>query len=90
MTERTNVRMTRMRVIACFNDTALLRLLGVVRRRGFCVRSVEANVDGTGRMNVSLALESDRPVDVLIRQIGRLIGVEDVRVEPAVASVAVA
>lgn len=56
------------------DDAALIRLLGVIRRRGFAVRSMEASERG-GAMGVGVWIESDRPVEILVRQIERIVGV---------------
>ncbi|MEZ6317830.1 MAG: ACT domain-containing protein [Phycisphaerales bacterium] len=81
---------TRLSVTLGDEDTALARLLGVVRRRGFRVRAIEANFNGAGAIAVLMAVESQRPVDVLIRQIARIIGVEHVSIEPPLQAIAVA
>lgn len=73
-----------------FDDTALTRLLGVVRRRGFSVRTLQANDNGAGSMAVSMDVESPRPIDVLVRQIARIIDVESVSIQQPVTVAAVA
>jgi|GEM_PF-3206515 len=72
------------------NDTALSRLLGVVRRRGFSLRALHASQDGAGKLMVSMAVESTRPVELLVRQIAKVIEVEVVQVQHAAPAVAVA
>jgi acetolactate synthase-1/3 small subunit len=67
-------------------DGSLLRLLGLMGRRGFEVASMVARRTDDGRwIDVTVELESDRPVDVLGRQIGKLFDVVTVQVEPAPA-----
>jgi len=71
---------TDLRVDMTADDTALLRLLGVVRRRGFAVRAIEAQELGECSLGVSMTIESARPVEVLVRQIDRIVGVQRVSV----------
>ena len=70
------------------DDTALLRLLGVVRRRGYAVRALEAADRQGDAWRIVMCIESTRPIDALIRQIGRLIGVSSITAAPSSDGVA--
>jgi len=61
-------------------DGALLRVLGLVERRGYAPVHVDfASVDG-GDYELNLGVLGARPVELLARQLGRLLEVKRVRV----------
>ena len=62
-------------------EGAVLRLIGLVERRGYDVRSINLPISSEGRMNLDLgvcARDDNRDIGVLRRQIHRLIGVRRV------------
>lgn len=68
-------------------EGALLRILGLIERRGFMLRDLSVrNGDEAGSLIVNVeARDRDRPLDVLARQIERLVNVKSVSiVTPAV------
>lgn len=69
-----------MEVEARKSAEALVRVLGLVRRRGYEVETVQAvpTVDGSS-LRMCLGIESDRPADLLARQLEKLVDVERVR-----------
>ncbi len=60
-------------------EGALLRLLGTVERRGFALSGMSADTTEAGALAVRLQLEGARDLQVLCRQIERLIDVREVR-----------
>jgi acetolactate synthase regulatory subunit len=59
------------------DEGALLRLIGVVRRRGYEVLDLEAHTtQGGASMEVLLTLESERSAEVLERHVAKLVEVE--------------
>ncbi len=63
-------------------DGAVVRMLGLVERRGYVVRRV-AMEEHAGKGSMILDLEprdSSRRVDVVVRQLGRLIDVKSVSI----------
>jgi acetolactate synthase II small subunit len=65
-------------------EGAVLRMLGLVERRGFAVRRIamsEDNTSGTLAMDVE-ARDPLRRLDVLSRQLERLIEVRSVAISP--------
>ena len=60
-------------------EGALLRLLGTVERRGFALSGLSADQTDAGALAVRLQLEGARDLQVLCRQIERLIDVREVR-----------
>jgi len=63
-------------------EGALLRLLGTVERRGFALSGMHADSTDAGILAVRLQLEGARDLQVLCRQIERLIDVRAVRLLP--------
>jgi len=63
-------------------EGALLRLLGTVERRGFALSGMHADATEAGGLAVRLHLEGARDLQVLCRQIERLIDVREVRLLP--------
>lgn len=75
------------RIEICFTpgEGAVLRMLGVVERRGFAVRTIAMAEDSSA---ASLAVEVEprdplRRLDVLARQLERLVDVRSVSISPA-------
>lgn len=61
------------------SEGALLRMLGLVGRRGFEATELRSLATGCGRwLDVTMTLVGERPRDVLARQIDRLFDVERV------------
>ncbi len=60
-------------------EGALLRLLGTVERRGFALSGLSADQTDAGALAVRLQLDGARDLQVLCRQIERLIDVRAVR-----------
>lgn len=59
------------------NEGALVRLLGLIERRGFRLGTVSTHPTPRGtRLSLTLASD-DRPADVLLRQVSRLHDVLD-------------
>ncbi len=58
-------------------EGALVRLLGTIERRGFRIEAMRTEPDARGT-RVHLRLPSDsRPVDILLRQLQRLVDVRE-------------
>jgi acetolactate synthase regulatory subunit len=67
----------------------LERLIGVFRRRGWQVVSLEARATRDGStMTVHAVLEGDRSPEVLVRQVQRLVDVEAIHLEEGEPQVA--
>jgi acetolactate synthase regulatory subunit len=67
----------------------LERLIGVFRRRGWQVVTLEARATRDGStMTVHATLEGDRSPEVLVRQVQRLVDVETVHLEEGEPQVA--
>ena len=64
------------------SEGALVRLLGLAERRGYCPVRVSAVPAGPDRTVVHLGVHSDRPLDQLIRQINKLYDVLHVEKTP--------
>lgn len=60
-------------------EGALLRVMGLIGRRGHEIERIVAQPtdDGTA-WSLSLQTRGDRPIDVLVRQIGKLVDVNAV------------
>lgn len=58
-------------------EGSLLRVLGVIERRGYVLQDLNVRASGPDRFQLSLAVESQRDAQVLIRQLERLIDVHD-------------
>ncbi|HEX2140058.1 MAG TPA: ACT domain-containing protein [Woeseiaceae bacterium] len=64
--------MPELKLLLADREGALVRLLGLVERRGFRLGTITTRSTPTGTQ-LSLTLASDdRPVDVLLRQVERL------------------
>ncbi|MGM0577709.1 MAG: ACT domain-containing protein [Myxococcota bacterium] len=80
MTTTYNVRLKRA-------EGALVRMLGLVGRRGFEPVDLNAAATACGRwIDVHLTVQGERPSDLLARQIERLFDVEQVTFADAVAA----
>ena len=68
-------------------EGALVRTLGLIERRGFAVTSISTSPEQSGQqLEIILEVEStDRSVEVLIRQVARLLDVCVVAPAPAEA-----
>ena len=64
-------------------DGALLRTVGLVERRGFRVRACCLHESQDDRCLLEMQVESERPVEVLKRQIERLHDVQWVELQAA-------
>ncbi|MBI4566182.1 MAG: ACT domain-containing protein [Planctomycetes bacterium] len=61
-------------------EGALVRVLGLVGRRGYEVIRVEARPSGDERvMDVVMTVQSDRPADVLVRHMAKLFDVVEIQ-----------
>lgn len=63
------------------SEGALVRLLGLVERRGFTVSTMEKSAAANGESTVTLGLaarDGVRSMDILVRQIDRLLDVNAV------------
>ena len=70
-------------------EGCLVRLLGLVQRRGYDVRNVTAQLTADEKafdvvLTVRAIAPANRPLDVLLRMIDKLYDVESVRVEESV------
>ena len=61
---------------------ALVRVLGLVERRGFEPTQVKVDTGAEGLMRVALSVRSERPVELLVRQLMRLVEVRTVELVP--------
>lgn len=76
-----------LRIELADQEGALMRLVGLVERRGFSIATLDKAAARDGRAIVTLqvaAREGARQIDVLVRQIGRLFDVNSV-MEPEMA-----
>ena len=67
-------------------EGCLVRLLGLVQRRGYDVRGVTARLTGDGKafdvvLDVLPIQPANRPMEVLVRMVDKLYDVESVRLE---------
>ncbi|WP_206486073.1 acetolactate synthase 2 small subunit [Thalassotalea sp. G2M2-11] len=63
-------------------QVVLERILQVTRYRGFLINGIEAKVNtGTHIGTIKLQISSDRPIELLIDQINKLIDIKDVSVD---------
>jgi len=65
-------------------EGALLRVLGLVERRGFVVQSVQAqrNDEPLSRWHVQLVVSSTRSVETLRRQLEKVYDCQSIHVQP--------
>ena len=69
-------------------EGSLLRVLGVIERRGYVLQALNVQPAGPDRLQLSLAIESLRDAEVLVRQLERLIDVHDVFLLPMESAMA--
>ena len=73
--------MTAINLTLTLSDGALVRVLGVTERRGFPLVSVAAQPRPSAeKLDVQLGVQSDRPIQLLIRQLEKLHDVRSVEV----------
>lgn len=58
-------------------EGSLMRVLGVVERRGYRLQELTVRPAGPGGLQLSLSIESPRDAEVLVRQLERLVDVHD-------------
>ncbi len=63
-------------------DTALQRLVGVVRRRGFRIVSLDAAEESAGVLRVRTLVEGVRSAQTLAEHVANIVDVRSVKVEP--------
>jgi len=63
-------------------EGALVRILGMVERRGYVPTRMGLEPCDDGVVELSLEVRSTRPADLLARQLGRLLEVQSVEVLP--------
>ncbi len=62
-------------------QVVLERILQVTRYRGFLISGLNANVNtGTHIGTIELMIRSERPIELLVDQINKLIDIKDVKV----------
>lgn len=68
-------------------EGALVRILGLIERRGFVLRDLSVrDEDSDGALTVDFdARDQSRQVDVLARQVARLLDVKSVSIGPSMA-----
>jgi acetolactate synthase II small subunit len=63
-------------------QVVLERILQVTRYRGFLIEGINARVNtGTNIGTIELMVRSERPIDLLVDQINKLIDIKDVKVD---------
>jgi acetolactate synthase regulatory subunit len=67
-------------------EGAFLRILGLMERRGYHLQSCTLNRNPDGNCNVEVVVKSERPGDLLKRQLERLHDVQQVQLMPQVQS----
>jgi acetolactate synthase II small subunit len=67
-------------------EGALVRVLGMVERRGFAPRALHATPDADGRWTLQIDVDSSRPVETLCRQLVKVYDCESVHASPVAAS----
>lgn len=91
---------TSLRIELADAEGALMRLIGLVERRGFTIAAMDKSETSGGQSTVTLSLaarDDARSMDVLARQVARLLDVRGVftrdtddRIAPEIAAQAVA
>lgn len=63
-------------------EGALLRVIGMVERRGFapCAIQGASDADDAGRWHLQLLVNGDRPAETLCRQLEKIYDCESVRI----------
>ncbi len=63
-------------------QVVLERILQVTRYRGFLINGIKAKVNtGTNIGTIELMVRSERPIELLVDQINKLIDIKEVRVD---------
>ena len=69
-------------ILADDKQVVLERILQVTRYRGFLINGINAKVNtGTNIGTIELMISSDRPIELLVDQINKLIDIKEVRVD---------
>jgi acetolactate synthase II small subunit len=69
-------------------EGALVRVIGMVERRGFTLRDVQATPHADGRWRLQMQVDSTRPAETLRHQLEKVYDCESVSVSVDVAAVA--
>ncbi|XQW85028.1 acetolactate synthase 2 small subunit [Thalassotalea piscium] len=69
-------------ILADDKQVVLERILQVTRYRGFLINGINAQVNtGTHIGTIELMISSDRPIELLVDQINKLIDIKEVKVD---------
>lgn len=69
-------------ILADDKQVVLERILQVTRYRGFLINGINAQVNtGTSIGTIELMISSDRPIELLVDQINKLIDIKEVKVD---------
>lgn len=69
-------------ILADDKQVVLERILQVTRYRGFLINGINAKVNtGTHIGTIELMISSDRPIELLVDQINKLIDIKEVKVD---------
>ncbi|GHE88789.1 acetolactate synthase 2 small subunit [Thalassotalea profundi] len=69
-------------ILADDKQVVLERILQVTRYRGFLINGINAKVNtGTHIGTIELMVSSDRPIELLVDQINKLIDIKEVKVD---------
>lgn len=71
-------------------EGGLIRVLGVIERRGYGIESLSVSPSGRDAYRLSFTVESARDMGVLLKQLERLIDVRRVQLTPPAPAYAVA
>jgi len=72
-------------ILADDKQVVLERILQVTRYRGFLINGMNAQVNtGTDIATIELMVSSDRPIELLVDQINKLIDIKGVKVDNSV------
>jgi len=67
-------------------QVVLERILQVTRYRGFLINGINAKVNtGTNEGSIELLVRSERPIELLVDQINKLIDIKEVKVDNSVS-----
>tara|TARA_R110000787_G_scaffold20241_5_gene60254 strand:+ start:561 stop:818 length:258 start_codon:yes stop_codon:yes gene_type:complete len=67
-------------------QVVLERILQVTRYRGFLINGINAKVNtGTSVGTIELLVRSERPIELLVDQINKLIDIKEVKVDNSVS-----
>jgi len=68
-------------------QVVLERILQVTRYRGFLIDGINADVNtGTNIGTIKLMVRSERPIELLVDQINKLIDIKDVKVDNTIVA----